>query len=532
MNKIITLAVAFLLFIPFASINGNNVALIKNTDGNVLYVGGSGPNNYTKIQDAIDNASDGDAIMVFYNHYHESITLDKELSLIGEEGNRPVIEGVENFTINIVANNCTIKNFVITMNDSITVKISSSFNIIENCYITNPPEGGLCGYALMMINSNHNRMFNNTIESTGGAGIAIRMYGCSDNYFLDNNIIKESVYESLWLIEGSNNTFYGNVIEGLNCWDSDGNIFQNDDFTSKVWVCGSIDDVFENNHFKSMVLYGAINITVRNNIFEGYLHIDGDRLKYYNTHVIENNAKYLKNGPEILYYKNKPNIIVSEKNVAEIIVVNCSNSIIRDIEIDNSYITILVIYSNNTLVYNCSISYKNRDVGYGITVGYSKGCVIRNNNISKIKEGIGVFNSINTRIIKNKIEKTKWGIFITHSIYTTTKRNKIHKNSCGMYLYKNLYTKIRRNDLRENFNGIEMHNTILSVVKRNNFINNTQSTIVYESFINIFFRNHWSKWIIPLPKPILSILISIPWVIVIYYVIFDFCPHLIPYLIT
>ncbi|KAA0001337.1 MAG: hypothetical protein FE040_00510 [Thermoplasmata archaeon] len=56
MNKIITLAIAFLLFIPFASINGNNVSL-PNGDG-ILYVGGSGPNNYTKIQSAINYAGD------------------------------------------------------------------------------------------------------------------------------------------------------------------------------------------------------------------------------------------------------------------------------------------------------------------------------------------------------------------------------------------------------------------------------------------------------------------------------------------
>jgi hypothetical protein len=33
-------------------------------NGNTLYVGGSGPNNYSKIQDAIDNASGRDTIFV------------------------------------------------------------------------------------------------------------------------------------------------------------------------------------------------------------------------------------------------------------------------------------------------------------------------------------------------------------------------------------------------------------------------------------------------------------------------------------
>ncbi|MBP1662308.1 MAG: hypothetical protein H6P94_557, partial [Thermoplasmatales archaeon] len=36
----------------------------STSSGTWLYVGGSGPGNYTKIQDAIDNASDGDTIFV------------------------------------------------------------------------------------------------------------------------------------------------------------------------------------------------------------------------------------------------------------------------------------------------------------------------------------------------------------------------------------------------------------------------------------------------------------------------------------
>jgi hypothetical protein len=44
-----------------------NIFLIENCPaaGNILYVGGGGPGNYTKIQDAINNAINGDTIFVF-----------------------------------------------------------------------------------------------------------------------------------------------------------------------------------------------------------------------------------------------------------------------------------------------------------------------------------------------------------------------------------------------------------------------------------------------------------------------------------
>jgi len=95
MNKITTLAIASLLFIPFASINGSNVSSIKNPNGNILYVGGSGPNNYTSIQSAINDASNGYTIYVYHGNYNESVVINKSISLIGIEqnGKKPVING-------------------------------------------------------------------------------------------------------------------------------------------------------------------------------------------------------------------------------------------------------------------------------------------------------------------------------------------------------------------------------------------------------------------------------------------------------
>ena len=57
-----------LLFIGTAIIpsSGQNIEKSSSASrGNWLYVGGSGPGNYTKIQDAIDNASDGDTLFVY-----------------------------------------------------------------------------------------------------------------------------------------------------------------------------------------------------------------------------------------------------------------------------------------------------------------------------------------------------------------------------------------------------------------------------------------------------------------------------------
>ena len=44
-----------------------------------LYVGGSGPGNWSKIQDAIDNSTDGDTILVYAGIYYEDIIVNKRL---------------------------------------------------------------------------------------------------------------------------------------------------------------------------------------------------------------------------------------------------------------------------------------------------------------------------------------------------------------------------------------------------------------------------------------------------------------------
>ena len=56
-------------------------------------MGGSGPNNYTKIQDAIDNASDGDTVFVYDGTYYENIIINKSINLTGENKDTTIIDG-------------------------------------------------------------------------------------------------------------------------------------------------------------------------------------------------------------------------------------------------------------------------------------------------------------------------------------------------------------------------------------------------------------------------------------------------------
>lgn len=83
-------------------------SIIIGFNGNILYVGGSGPGNYTKIQDAINNSSNGDTVFVYdeSSPYYENIVINKSMKLEGENKETTVIDGkyIDN-VIRITRNN-------------------------------------------------------------------------------------------------------------------------------------------------------------------------------------------------------------------------------------------------------------------------------------------------------------------------------------------------------------------------------------------------------------------------------------------
>ena len=116
--KNITVIIVILtnLFFPFVNTEIPNETILNTT----LYVGGDGPNNYTHIQDAINNASDGDTIFVYSGIYHENIIVDKSIIILGENAEETIIvgNGYEN-VVNITADNAIIKNFGIRNSGSL-----------------------------------------------------------------------------------------------------------------------------------------------------------------------------------------------------------------------------------------------------------------------------------------------------------------------------------------------------------------------------------------------------------------------------
>ena len=113
---------------------------LPTSKGNWLYVGGSGPGNYTRIQDAIDNASDGDTVFVYddsspYNGgispYSGGIIVDKSITVQGENMYTTVIIN-GGFSI-VGIDHVVITGFTIKEANYGVWLENSSNNIIEDC---------------------------------------------------------------------------------------------------------------------------------------------------------------------------------------------------------------------------------------------------------------------------------------------------------------------------------------------------------------------------------------------------------------
>ena len=121
-----------------------------SSKGNILYVGGSGPDNYTKIQEAINNARYGDTVFVYDDSspYCENVVIHRSINLIGEDKNTTIIDGMGYETVvSVQANRAYISEFTITNSEEeyfsvgIIIGEFSNNNIITNNIITNNWKG-------------------------------------------------------------------------------------------------------------------------------------------------------------------------------------------------------------------------------------------------------------------------------------------------------------------------------------------------------------------------------------------------------
>ena len=199
--------------------------VLRNYAGDILYVGGNGPQNYSNIQNAVNSAHPGDTIFV-YNYsspYRENIIIEtNEIQLVGENKYSTIIDGNGiSDVIQIKSDNVTVSGFTIQHSGLIEhteyhagvhMIYPSDYNNITNNIIINN-NNGICIQA-----SNNNTVSKNIVSHNlkGILFLAASRYNIiSENNFENNNIsffFGASVYNSIIENNIKNSSEYGLVL--------------------------------------------------------------------------------------------------------------------------------------------------------------------------------------------------------------------------------------------------------------------------------------------------------------------------------
>lgn len=179
-----------------------------------------------------------------------------------------------------------------------------------------------------------------------------------------------------------------------------------------------INCTIQNNSYGLASLYYGIylfeskNIKIKENKFKNNgIIIEGNNIDHYNTHEIVKNT--IHNIP-IYYFKNKANTTVPEI-ASQVILANCSFMTLQNLNINNVGRGITIAYSKNCLIKKSTIS-NNKEHGFYFDKSNSNtitDCIIQNNQY-----GIELFNSN-----KNKIKNCQFlnnynnGVLIDESDY-------------------------------------------------------------------------------------------------------------------
>ena len=128
-KKTVCISICILLIIAVLPTSGTIVekSSILSFGGKTIYVGGNGPGNYSKIQEAINDSSDDDTVYVYNGTYNENVIVNKSIDLIGEDKNTTKIKGC----VYISADYVIFSNFTLQYEYYYSgISLSSNYSVI------------------------------------------------------------------------------------------------------------------------------------------------------------------------------------------------------------------------------------------------------------------------------------------------------------------------------------------------------------------------------------------------------------------
>jgi parallel beta-helix repeat protein len=346
------------------------------------------PDDSPTIQEAVNNANDGDMIFVRNGTYYENIVLNKSVALVGEDPDGTIIDGSGNGTVvSLEAEGVAVSDF--TIRDS----------------------GGGSDYdSGIFVKSSWNNLTNNIVASNHN-GILINPDSDDDTLI--------------------NNTVNANDLYGIHLWYSNNSVLNRNIVT---------------NGYDGIIIEECSNITMNDNTMSGNVFnfgLGGVALTDF-VHNIDISNKI--EGKPIQYLLNKNGTVVDSKwEVGYLCVVNSTNVTVKDLALNTpSWNGVLFAYTTDSTIENVTSS----QTSYAIDLTHSSYNTLANNDISN-RNGIRLWYSDENTISNNSISQNAFAVSLFYSSHNTIIGNEIYNNWRGIFLYSS-NNKIYHNSFIDN----------------------------------------------------------------------------------
>ncbi|MHA1275057.1 MAG: right-handed parallel beta-helix repeat-containing protein, partial [Promethearchaeota archaeon] len=278
--------------------------------------------------------------------------------------------------------------------------------------------------------------------------------------------------------------------------------------------CNIINNTIISPNSIGMYISGCKNMTLKNNTMI-WCGID-----YYLSQPSEIpqdiDTSNTVNGGPLYYYYNAEYLTDSDFiGAKQIILINCNNSVITNLDLSNATQGIITYYCRNITIANINCSYnflsgirlqsgdnhslikcnfiENRR--YGIKSTSTGPLKIFHNNISNTDFGIVVNNKNNNNISSNKISNTINGIYISNADNSVFKQNIFLNNDYGIKAGGADYNNFTKN----NFNHSKVQDIYFysgadsNKIVENKFFNSAEAIFIVFSQYNKFFNNTFTN---------------------------------------
>ena len=187
------------------------------------------------IQEGVDDAADGDTVIVYAGEYVENVNVGKSITLQGAGADVVMVRAVDAYdhVFEVTADYVDIIGFTVTGTTTTYYGAGIRLSNANHCSISDNNASnnyeGICMYysnnntlqnniansndrrGILMCDSNNNTLTSNAANSNNRRGIRI---SCSNNNTLQNNIVNSNDEYGICLESSSNNTLKSNMMSG------------------------------------------------------------------------------------------------------------------------------------------------------------------------------------------------------------------------------------------------------------------------------------------------------------------------------